>query len=79
MKVNGVNFNVEIQPDIDSAIDAARQICSLGDKINVTETQIPECVDGVVRLIRETYTKIVLETQANTSEESLSSVVEPTT
>jgi hypothetical protein len=63
--VNGVSFNVEIQPDLDSAIDAARQICSLGEQVNITEAQIPECVDGVVRMIRESYTKLVMETRSS--------------
>jgi hypothetical protein len=67
LTVNNIDFNIEIQPNLESAIDAARQICSLGDRVGVSSDQITTCINEIVTHIREKYTKAILERQKQDS------------
>ena len=69
LTVNNIDFNIEIQPNLESAIDAARQICSLGDRVGVLPDQITTCIEEIVKHIREKYTKAILAKQKQNSSE----------
>lgn len=64
MNINNIEFDIKIQPDIESAIDAAQQICILGEKIGVADDKKTECVEDIVRYIREVYTAALIESEA---------------
>lgn len=63
--VNNYEFTIEIQPEMESAIDAASQICSLGDRIGVSSDQMGQCVEDIVLHIREKYTKALAASRAD--------------
>lgn len=52
-----MTFNISIRPDVESAKNAATQICTEHrEKIGVAPEGVEDCINQVVNYIREWYT-----------------------
>jgi len=77
LTVSNKEFTIRIQPDLESAIDAAAQICEgNGELIGVTKETAPACIRDIVQYIRQLITQKYLEAQKEAQAQSAQPAIE---
>lgn len=62
VKVNEVDFTINILPDLESALDAASQVCR-SERLSMEADKISTCIEDVVKYIRVTYSEYILKSE----------------